>query len=166
MVWGGFIMRGVLKLVFLPRGQSFNNTFYRKKVLKPMFEELSSRTEETDDITTTSLFEDPDEWNPPFSQDGARPHTANATIALLDQKCPDYIENWPANSPDLNLIENLWAILTEVVYQVDIKTRGQLIRRVRHAWRNLDPNILQNLVKDMKHRIQELVDAGGKVIDR
>lgn len=109
MCWGGFSARGVLPLVFLkikskslPRGGSFNNKFYRKKVLKPCLREINRRTEETADITTkepaiilcsrcgrffTKLFQG-DDWK--FQQDGATPHTAGATIQLLESEFPDY----------------------------------------------------------------------------
>ena len=40
MVWGAFSARGTAKLVFLPRGESFDGEFYREKVLKPTFREI------------------------------------------------------------------------------------------------------------------------------
>ena len=40
--------------------------------------------------------------------------TAEVTMKMLEEKYPDMIVDWPPSS-DLNLIENLWAILTEKV---------------------------------------------------
>ena len=40
------------------------------------------------------------------------------------------------------LTENLWAILTEKVYQVEIKTVDQLKRMVRNCWKDINPEVL------------------------
>ncbi len=44
-----------------------------------------------------------------FQQDNAKPHTAAITTAWLHSRV--WVLNWPACSPDLSPIENIWHII-------------------------------------------------------
>ena len=85
----------------------------------------------------------------------------------MAKKVPKVLENWPRNSPDLNLIENLWAILNHTVY--DNWTGGSIKKlkiAVGKAWRKIDVQVLQNLYNSMPNRIAEVIKRKGGVLDR
>jgi len=51
-----------------------------------------------------------------FQQDGARTHTSLASRAMLEENHINYM-SWPARSPDLSPIENVWSMLKNKVYR-------------------------------------------------
>lgn len=59
--------------------------------------------------------------------------------------------DWPARSPNLNPIENLWGILARKVYVngKPYQTALELKNAIRLAWLEIPEEILKNLVKSM-----------------
>jgi len=87
--------------------------------------------------------------------------TSHKAQALLDSLAPDRIRDWPANSPDLNPIENVWSQLQLVVNRKKPKNVKQLKRAIRRAWSNLDFKQIRKLTSSMPARFKALRAAHG-----
>ena len=106
------------------------------------------------------------EWFPDndgvFMQDSAPCHTARIVKRYLEEQHVTVLD-WPGNSPDLNPIENLWAIIKRRLATQTITTKQQLIAKVIDVWLR-DPSIndiLHKLVDSMPRRIAEVIAAQG-----
>ncbi len=67
-----------------------------------------------------------------FQQDNAKPHTANITTAWLRSRSVRVL-NWPACSPDLSPIENIWCIIKWKIHQWRPKTLQQHNQNSRNS---------------------------------
>ena len=85
-----------------------------------------------------------------FQQDNAPIHSAKITkewfktnkIATMD---------WPANSPDLNPIENIWKQLKDNIQSQKVfpKNVNELKVALKKEWENLDSSVFEEVVTSM-----------------
>ena len=94
--------------------------------------------------------------------DNARPHRARIITTFLQDHQIDCME-WPAMSPDLNPIENIWAILGTRVRNHDppISTVPELTRALQREWTNIDQVVIRNTVLTMRRRCIEWIGVSG-----
>ena len=145
MIWGGFSYVGKLPLAW-----------------------ISTKTKACDyiEMLEISLVEYGEELmgeNFVFQQDNASIHAAKVTKCWLQERNIDVLE-WPAVSPDLNPIENLWGILARQVYRGgrQFKNSLELKNRIRGAWQEISIETLQNLINSMPKRMFDVVLNKGK----
>lgn len=101
-----------------------------------------------------------------YQQDNASIHVSRQSRAWFAEKEIDLLD-WPACSPDLNPIENLWGILARRVYANGRRysTVNELYVAVCHAWREIPQTIIDNLINSMEKRIFEVIKLGGKQLN-
>jgi hypothetical protein len=99
-----------------------------------------------------------------FQQDGDPKHTSKLVQAWLKDNVPKFIakKDWPANSPDQNVIENLWGTVQDRVYAREPRTVDALRRIIREEWQAIELETLQSLVDSMPRRLAAVIaNAGG-----
>ena len=143
--WGCFSRKGVGPIVLLSESATGNShvTILRKYVVPAM-----RRT-----------FSNNDGW---FQEDNARPHKSKVAMSFQAENNLRML-TWPAQSPDLNPIENLWAEVKKSIraYKKPPSNLSVLDRYVKKAWQKIPKCTIENLIDSMPRRIQAVIAAKG-----
>ncbi len=86
-----------------------------------------------------------------FQQDNAKPHSAHITKSWLRRKRVRVLD-WPACSPDLSPIENVWRILKRKMRQRRPRTVAHLKTCLQEEWDKITPETLYRLVSSVPKR--------------
>jgi len=105
-----------------------------------------------------------------FMQDNAFIHAVKKSKLWL-QEMNIKVMNWPSYSPDLNPIENLWALLKKKAYKVypdldslqskDDEAETQLFQILQQAWGNIREKVIDELIFSMLRRCAAVIKAEG-----
>jgi len=97
-----------------------------------------------------------------FQEDNARPHKTKLAKKFHAENGLRVLP-WPAQSPDLNPIENLWAEVKKSIRERKNlpSNLAQLERHVIRAWNQIPIKTIENLVDSMPQRIRAVIEANG-----
>jgi len=101
-----------------------------------------------------------------FQHDNAPIHASFATNWFLWRNHILVLE-WPACSPDLNPIENIWGQLVRIIYAENKQytTVAGLKKAILAAWNQLPLQTFQNHINSMSNRIFQVINRNGDVTD-
>lgn len=147
MVWAGFSCLGKTKLVFCDGKQkSMNYIDTLKEGLLPFIQVHKKKKLK-------------------LQQDNAPIHTSTETTNFIKAKKIPVLP-WPSKSPDLNPMENMWAILVEKIYKNgrQFQTKEQLKKAIQKYWKEIGQDTIDTLVDSMKMHCCLVMTAGGNKI--
>lgn len=147
MVWGAFSSSSRTPMCFI--SHRMTSTTYTELLENELIDLLENTMEE----------------GAIFQQDNAPIHVSRESREWFSAKQIPLLA-WPACSPDLNPIENLWAIMARRVYgtAADQRTFNNALElkiRIKEVWNELEDDMLQTLVESMPNRIFEVICKNG-----
>lgn len=98
-----------------------------------------------------------------FQQDNAPVHVARSSKAYFERRQIPLLK-WPPYSPDLNIIKNLWAIVSKKVYEngKEYKTADELWESVCHHFLTIPYETIKKLYQSIPARLMRVLELGGK----
>ena len=142
--WGGFCVKGKTSLFCFRR---IMDGKYYTEILEKHIPEIRSMLR--------------DEWR--LQQDNDPKHTSRVAQEFLNSNVPEVMD-WPSNSPDLNPLENLWAIVKRNVEKCRPKNLSELESFLGEKWDNIPNSLLISLVDSMSRRCNEVIEKNGERI--
>ena len=97
-----------------------------------------------------------------FQQDNDFKHTSRKAQKWMEDHNITLLD-WPAQSPDLSPIEHQWVHLKRELAKYPRAPSGvwELWERVAEVWKNIPPEVCQNLIESMPRRLEAVIKAKG-----
>ena len=148
--WGAINSKGISGLVFI-EGKMDSKLYIEvlKEGLLPMYNRLNLNKNE---VT--------------FQENSDPKHQSVQTKKWKEKAGLKYIQNWTANSPYLNPIENVWAILKREVSILKPTGVEDKKQHLLEKWRMLEANgVVLDIIRSMPKRIRGVIKSKGHSIN-
>ncbi|GFS71129.1 transposable element Tcb1 transposase [Trichonephila clavipes] len=93
-----------------------------------------------------------------FQLDNDPKHTARNVKMWCLFHCKQQLHT-PPQSPDINVIENLWATLEIAVQKHQIRNKSHLKQVLQEEWDKISPDTTKKLVESVPRRLEDIIKA-------
>lgn len=142
MLWGCFSSNGVGELTFI---ENTMDKYEYSRILDTHLERSAKKLNLKNFI---------------FQHDNDPKHSSKHVKEYLQDKKIKVLD-WPSQSPDLNPIEHLWAILKKKVAVKRAKNKSELKAFIVEEWNKIDKTTCEKLVKSMNNRCRSVISSNG-----
>jgi len=151
-IWAGISWKGVTPVIFLNHniGGKFTARRYIEQVLKKVPTMLRGKLRGLS-----------------FMEDGSPVHTAKICSQFRSQrnirKFPLDETKWPARSPDLHPIENLWSHLKRKLRRLSVypTTKDSIMRAIQKIWKTYDVSFVRKYLSGYRRRLEACILSKG-----
>lgn len=148
IIWGGIGPRGY-RTQLIKFAEHVNKVTYKEELEKnKIFENISN------------VFGSQWVWQ----QDGATPHSAQETMVYILQNVPHYLI-WPAFSPDLSPIEQVWSYIKKRLAGQRFDDPDQLFDAIEQEWLAIPDEIIHNIYSSFYARLVVCREIGGQSLN-
>ena len=116
------------------------------------------------------LFQDAGKWADKWQlqQDNARPHITDANKAYIKANVPGRsFPAWPANSPDLSPIENMWAWMEGKLHKEykphNIEALKECLEQIRQS---IPLSMVRTMFDNYEARMKQVIDCNGAYVNK
>jgi len=142
MAWGVVTYKGPGPLVFLDKnlnGQTYLNLLENEFL--PYYE---------NNLPLNTIFQ----------QDNAPPHRCQTVEKFIDKNII-YTLPWPPQSPDLNVIENVWQYVKRQLKYYKSTNKRELMKNIEIIWQSVPVTFIRRLIESMPRRIDAVDKSKG-----
>ena len=95
-----------------------------------------------------------------YQHDNAPIHRAQTVTNWIAVRRMNILD-WPAQSPDLNLIENCWSHVKRQLRRINLRDNDQLWEAIQQIWGQIQEDYIERLYSSLRRRLNEVVRRRG-----